>query len=154
MVLGIGVDDGELGYPPLRYECGSHEQTSHVHVIRPDSSAVKEVFLFIRGKRTIFCVILAYMTTPFYLECSFPKQPCVLYCPLLQFVLNSPLKWLYLQSNFDFQADESFNQPDDAIVHLHGVGGRTVKKLRKYDLGVVSSLKPRYHPWHQDQWPG
>ena len=30
----------------------------------------------------------------------------------------------------------------DAIIHMHGVGGRTVKKLRDYDLGLVSSLKP------------
>ena len=47
VVLGIGINDGELGYPPLRYECGSHDQTSHVRVIRLDSSAVQDVFLFI-----------------------------------------------------------------------------------------------------------
>ena len=28
------------------------------------------------------------------------------------------------------------------MIHLHGVGGRTVKKLCLYDLGVVSALKP------------
>ena len=27
------------------------------------------------------------------------------------------------------------------MIHLHGVGGRTVKKLRLSDLGVVSALK-------------
>ena len=47
-----------------------------------------------------------------------------------------------LQSNFDSRADESFNLSDDAIVYMHGAGGRTVKKLRKNDLGAVSSLKP------------
>ena len=28
------------------------------------------------------------------------------------------------------------------MIHLHDVGGRTVKKLCLYDLGVVSALKP------------
>ena len=28
------------------------------------------------------------------------------------------------------------------LIHLYGVGGRTVKKLRLYNLGVVSALKP------------
>ena len=28
------------------------------------------------------------------------------------------------------------------FVHLHGVGGRTVRKLIRYDLGVVSSVSP------------
>ena len=36
-----------------------------------------------------------------------------------------------LRSNFDARAAEH-----------NGVGGRTVKKLRLYDLGVVSALKP------------
>ena len=47
-----------------------------------------------------------------------------------------------LGSNFDARAAEHFNLLGDAVIHLHGVGGRTVKKLRLYDLGVVSSLKP------------
>ena len=48
VVLGIVVNDGELGYPPLRYECGSHHQTSHVCVIRLDSSVVQDVFIHSR----------------------------------------------------------------------------------------------------------
>ena len=30
----------------------------------------------------------------------------------------------------------------DAVIHLHGVSGRTVEKLRLYDLGVVWALRP------------
>ena len=30
----------------------------------------------------------------------------------------------------------------DAVIHLHGVGGRTVEKLRLYGLGVVSAFRP------------
>ena len=29
----------------------------------------------------------------------------------------------------------------DAVIHLHGVGGCTVEKLRLYDLGVASALR-------------
>ena len=47
-----------------------------------------------------------------------------------------------LRSNFDALAAEHFNLLGDATIHLHGMGGRTVKKLRLYDLGVVSALKP------------
>ncbi|PFX15373.1 hypothetical protein AWC38_SpisGene20400 [Stylophora pistillata] len=47
-----------------------------------------------------------------------------------------------LRSNFDARAAKHFNRLGDAVIHLHGVGGRTVKKLRLYDLGVVSALKP------------
>ena len=45
-----------------------------------------------------------------------------------------------LRSNFDPRAAEHFNLLGDAVIHLHGVGGRTVKKPRLYDLGVVSAL--------------
>ena len=47
-----------------------------------------------------------------------------------------------LRSNFDDRAAEHFNLLGDAVIHLHGVGGRTVKKLRLADLGVVSALTP------------
>lgn len=47
-----------------------------------------------------------------------------------------------LRTQFDPRADEAFNLSNDAIVHLHGVGGRTVRKLIQYDLGVISSLSP------------
>ena len=46
-----------------------------------------------------------------------------------------------LRSNFDARATEHFNLLGDVVIHLHGVGGCTVKKLRLYDLGVVSALK-------------
>jgi lysophospholipase L1-like esterase len=35
-----------------------------------------------------------------------------------------------------------FGLEGTAVVHLHGVGGRTVPKLRQYDLGVVSHISP------------
>ena len=47
-----------------------------------------------------------------------------------------------LRSNFDSRADEDFHLSSDAIVYLSGVGGRTVRKLRQHDLGVVSSRNP------------
>ena len=46
-----------------------------------------------------------------------------------------------LRSHFDSQADDAFGLSDDAIVHLHGVGGLTMAKLRR-DLSIVSSLSP------------
>ena len=46
-----------------------------------------------------------------------------------------------LRSHFDSRADDTFGLSDDAIAHLHGVGGLTVAKLRR-DLGIVSSLFP------------
>ena len=54
------------------------------------------------------------------------------------------LLWLSsnLRSNFDAPAAEHFNLLGDAVIHLYGVGGRTVKKLRLDDLGVVSALTP------------
>ena len=47
-----------------------------------------------------------------------------------------------LSSNFDARASQHFDLVGDAVIHLHGVGGRTVEKLRLYDLGVVSALRP------------
>ena len=47
-----------------------------------------------------------------------------------------------LRSNFDARAAEHFNLLGDAVIHVHGVGGRTVKKLRLDDLGVVYALTP------------
>ena len=46
-----------------------------------------------------------------------------------------------LRLHFDSRADDTFGLSDDATVHLHGVGGLTVAKLRR-DLGIVSSLFP------------
>ena len=47
-----------------------------------------------------------------------------------------------LKSNFDARAAKHFNLLGDAVIHLHGVGGRTLKKFRLFVLGVVSALKP------------
>ena len=46
-----------------------------------------------------------------------------------------------LRSNFDARAAKHFNLLGDAVIHLHGVGGRTLKKFRLFVLGVVSALK-------------
>ena len=47
-----------------------------------------------------------------------------------------------LSSNFDARAAEHFHLLGNASIHLHGVGGRTVKTLCRYDLGAVSYIKP------------
>ena len=44
-------------------------------------------------------------------------------------------------------ADDTFGLSDDTTVHLHGVGGLTVAKLRR-GLGIVSSLSPPPPPPH------
>ena len=46
-----------------------------------------------------------------------------------------------LRSHFDLRADDMFGLSVYAIVHLHGIGGLTVPKLR-HDLRMVSSLSP------------
>ena len=50
--------------------------------------------------------------------------------------------WDDLGSHFDSWADDTFGLSDDAIAHLHGIGGLTVARLRR-DLGIVSSLSPQ-----------
>ena len=45
-------------------------------------------------------------------------------------------------SHFDLWADDTFGLSDDAIVHLHGVGGLTVVRLCRM-LGIASSLSPQ-----------
>ena len=51
-----------------------------------------------------------------------------------------------LKSDLKFQLDSgmspSFKLDGTARVYMHGVGGRTVTKLRKYDFGVVARLSP------------
>ena len=47
-----------------------------------------------------------------------------------------------LSSNFDARAAEHFHLLGNASIHLHGVGGRTVKTLCRYDFGAVSNIKP------------
>ena len=47
-----------------------------------------------------------------------------------------------LKATFDARADCTFHLEGTATVHLFGVGGRTVPKLRQYDLHVVQRLAP------------
>ena len=45
-----------------------------------------------------------------------------------------------LRSDFDPPADGNFKLGGTVSVHLHGVGGRTVAKLRSFDLHVVERI--------------
>ena len=51
-----------------------------------------------------------------------------------------------LKSDLKFQLDSrmspSFKFDGTARVYMHGIGGRTVTRLRKYDFGVVARLSP------------
>ena len=47
-----------------------------------------------------------------------------------------------LRSHFDPRADSNFKFGGTVSVHLHGVGGRTVAKLRSFDLRVVQQIAP------------
>ena len=47
-----------------------------------------------------------------------------------------------LLNSFDLRASLSFDLEKDAVVQLHGVGGRTVNKLVHFDLSVVANLNP------------
>ena len=47
-----------------------------------------------------------------------------------------------LLARFDERAAINFDLQGTADIHLYGVGGRTVPKLRKFDLEVVSKISP------------
>ena len=51
-----------------------------------------------------------------------------------------------LNSDLKFQLDScmspSFKLDGTAHIYMHGIGGRTVTKLRIYDFGVVARLSP------------
>ena len=49
-----------------------------------------------------------------------------------------------LRSHFDPRADANFKLWGTVSVHLHGVGGRTVTKLRSSDLHVVQRIAPDF----------
>ena len=49
---------------------------------------------------------------------------------------------LDLLAHFDARAAINFNLQGTARVYMHGVGGRTVPKLRKFDMGVISNISP------------
>ena len=71
-------------------------------------------------------------------SCASSSQPVVL------ILRHSFVKRLYrdLLRGFDARASPSFGLEKDAIIHVFGVGGRTVPKLVQFDLSVVSSLQP------------
>ena len=47
-----------------------------------------------------------------------------------------------LETGFDQRAVLNFNLKGTAVVFMHDVGGRTVPKLRMFDLHVVKKLSP------------
>ena len=47
-----------------------------------------------------------------------------------------------LRSNFDLRAGGNFKLWGTVSVHLHGVGGRTVAKLRSSDIHGVARIAP------------
>ena len=47
-----------------------------------------------------------------------------------------------LKTGFDQRADLNLNLQGTAVVFMHSVGGRTVPKLRIFDLHVVKQLSP------------
>ena len=47
-----------------------------------------------------------------------------------------------LSNQFDPCARVDFNLPERAIVSMFGIGGRTIKKLQRFDLPVINRLKP------------
>ena len=82
---------------------------------------------------------------------SFFSEAIHLYCffmsgevPTVLIFGHSFVKRLHrdLQSNFDSRADESFNLRGTVSVFFHGIGGRTVAKLRSFDLHVVERFAP------------
>lgn len=47
-----------------------------------------------------------------------------------------------ISRGYDTQLDSSFGLFGTAVVQLAGVGGRTVDKLRRFDLDIINSYKP------------
>lgn len=47
-----------------------------------------------------------------------------------------------VRADFDSRASLDFKLRGTALVRLHGVGGRTVEKLRSLDLIVARQLSP------------
>ena len=51
-----------------------------------------------------------------------------------------------MKSDLKFQLDSRMSPSSKldgtARVYMHGIGGRTITKLRKYDFGVVARLSP------------
>lgn len=47
-----------------------------------------------------------------------------------------------LRSHSDPRADSNFKLEGTVSVHLHGIGRRTVAKLRSFDLRMVEQIAP------------
>jgi lysophospholipase L1-like esterase len=47
-----------------------------------------------------------------------------------------------LKARFDERAAIDFDLQGTADIYMHGVGGRTVPKLRKFDLGLIAKISP------------
>ncbi|CAB4037442.1 Hypothetical predicted protein, partial [Paramuricea clavata] len=47
-----------------------------------------------------------------------------------------------LHARFDEGAAKNFDLQGTAEIFMHGVGGRTVPKLRKMDMGVITRISP------------
>ena len=49
-----------------------------------------------------------------------------------------------ISRGFDDRADLNFSLEGSLSVHFYGVGGRTVDKLRAFDLGIINSLNSQF----------
>ncbi len=47
-----------------------------------------------------------------------------------------------LKARFDERAAIDFDLQGTADIYMHGAGGRTVPKLRKFDLGLIAKISP------------
>ena len=47
-----------------------------------------------------------------------------------------------LNAAFDSRPNTNFELSQSTSIHLHGVEGRTVEKLKKFDLSVLETFKP------------
>ena len=47
-----------------------------------------------------------------------------------------------LNAAFNSRTNTNFELSQSASIHLHGVVGRTVEKLKKFDLSVIETFKP------------
>lgn len=47
-----------------------------------------------------------------------------------------------IETSFDARAKINFDLGHSASIHIHGVGGRTVQKIKQYDLSVIEKVNP------------
>ena len=55
-----------------------------------------------------------------------------------------------LSRGFDDRTDLNFGLQGSLSVHFYGVGGRTVDKIRAFDLGMINSLAPEIVVWQPE----